>query len=329
MDELSGPRDAEPILVLLRAEQLRASLCQEVTVGLQATPKELSPKWLYDDRGCELFDQITQLRQYYPTRAERSILEENAPHIQELSSASTLIELGSGTSEKTRLLLNAFDEAESLDRFLAFDVAEPTLRDAVGKIQADYPDAKVSGIVGDFTQHLHALPSGGVRMIVFLGGTIGNFPASQRTEFLADIAQSLQPGDSLLLGTDLIKDRSRLISAYDDIDGVTAAFNKNLLSVLNTELHAEFDLGLFQHVALFNESDSCIEMRLRSVTDQTVAILDLGLRIDFSAGEDLLTEISTKFAEEQVREELVAAGFNTQHCWTDPAGDFALWLAIR
>ncbi|MEX0767788.1 MAG: L-histidine N(alpha)-methyltransferase [Microthrixaceae bacterium] len=329
VEPLTDDVSDDPVLVLLTAAQLRESLLSEVALGLQATPKELSPKWLYDDYGCELFGRITELTQYYPTRAERSILQNHAANIQRLSLATTLIELGSGTSEKTRLVLNAFDATQSLEQFVAFDVAEPTLRDAVGKIQADFPETKVQGIVGDFTQHLSALPVGGVRMIVFLGGTIGNFPGPQRNKFLAEVAQSLQPGDSLLLGTDLIKDRSRLVAAYDDTDGVTAAFNKNLLSVLNTELRGEFDLDLFRHVALFNEADSCIEMRLRSVTDQQIALGDLGLLIEFSAGEDLLTEISTKFSEQQVQDELQAAGFSTQHCWKDDAGDFALWLAMR
>ena len=317
------------VSVHLHPAQAREALSIEVADGLGSSPKALSPKWLYDARGCELFDQITQLAEYYPTRAERSILDSYASEIQQLSGANTLIELGSGTSEKTRLLLAAFNDAQSLDRFLAFDVAEATLRGAVSSIQADYPETEVAGIVGDFTQHLSVLPTVGTRMVAFLGGTIGNFDATQRKSFLASLAQILNPGESILLGTDLIKDRSRLIAAYDDSSGVTAAFNKNLLSVLNTELGAEFNLDAFEHVALFNESDSCIEMRLRSTCDQQVVIRDLNLNIDFAAGEDLLSEISTKFTLQQAREELCAAGFNTLHYWTDPAQDFALWLAIR
>lgn len=322
-------RQQGDVSVHLQPEQVRAALCAEVAAGLSASPKELSPKWLYDDLGCELFDQITQLDEYYPTRAERSILDSHATEIQRLSAANTLIELGSGTSEKTRLLLTAFRDAQCLNRFVAFDVAEETLRDAVAKIQADYPEAEVTGIVGDFTQDLSVLPTAGTRMVAFLGGTIGNFHAPQRQSFLASLAQILKPGDSLLLGTDLIKDRSRLIAAYDDSAGVTAAFNKNLLSVLNTELHAEFDLDSFTHVALFNEADSCIEMRLRSTCDQQVAIRDLNLKVDFAAGEDLLSEISTKFTLQQVEDEFSVAGFRTLHCWTDPEQDFALWLALR
>ena len=322
-------RDASQIAVYLSPEQQREELCQEVTAGLLGYPKELSPKWLYDEQGCELFEQITHLAEYYPTRTERAILESHAAEICELSAATTLIELGSGTSEKTQLLLQAFEDAQSLHRFVAFDVAEATMRHAVAQIQADYPQAEVGGIVGDFTQHLWALPAGGTRMVAFLGGTIGNFDASHRATFLASLAQILQPGDSLLLGTDLLKDRPRLIAAYDDSSGVTAAFNKNLLSVLNTQLHAEFDLDAFEHVACFNETDSCIEMRLRSCREQLIPIRDLDLEIPFSAGEDLLSEISTKFDPQQVRSELTAAGFQTHHCWTDSAQDFALWLAIR
>ncbi|MEI7887867.1 MAG: L-histidine N(alpha)-methyltransferase [Actinomycetes bacterium] len=323
------PGQSAQISVYVHSDQLREALCGEVAAGLLATQKELSPKWLYDERGCELFDQITQLREYYPTRAERSILDSYASEIHALSVANTLIELGSGTSDKTRLLLDAFQDAQNLDRFLAFDVADATLRDAVAKIHADYPEAEVAGIVGDFTQDLSELPSAGTRMVAFLGGTIGNFHATQRKAFLASLAQILKPGDSLLLGTDLIKERSRLLAAYDDSSGVTAAFNKNLLSVLNAELNAEFDLDTFEHVACFNEVDSCIEMRLRSTCDQQIAIRDLDLNIDFAAGEDLLSEISTKFTVQQVEGELTDAGFRTLHYWTDTAKDFALWLAIR
>jgi L-histidine N-alpha-methyltransferase len=322
-------RNTSRIAVYLLPEQQREALCKEVAAGLVGHPKELSPKWLYDEQGCELFEQITHLEEYYPTRTERAILESHATEICELSAATTLIELGSGTSEKTRLLLQAFEDAQRLQRFVAFDVAEATLRQAVAQIQEDYPQAEVGGIVGDFTQHLWALPAAGTRMVAFLGGTIGNFDATQRATFLESLAQTLQPGDSLLLGTDLIKDRFRLIAAYDDSSGVTAAFNKNLLSVLNTQLHAEFDLDEFDHVACFNEEDSCIEMRLRSCRDQLIPISDLDLEITFSEGEDLLSEISTKFDPQQVRSELTAAGFQTHHCWMDSAQDFALWLAIR
>ena len=323
------PHSADPVTVHLPPDAMSRALRDEVAAGLTSQPKELSPKWLYDDRGCDLFDRITRLEEYYPTRTERSILAAHADDIVAASGADTLIELGSGTSDKTRLLLDAFDRAGRLDRFVGLDVAEPTLRDAVAKLSADHPRTEVLGVVGDFNEHLSELPRGGRRMVVFLGGTIGNLHPAERTAFLASLADALEPGDSLLLGTDLVKDRSRLVAAYDDRDGVTAAFNKNLLSVLNRELGADFDPSRFDHVARFDEDGSYIEMRLRSRGEQTVRVTELDLTVAFADGEDLRTEISTKFRPDGVRAELTAAGLEPRHVWTDDAGDFALWLAVR
>jgi L-histidine Nalpha-methyltransferase len=319
----------DPIAVHLPPDAMGDALRTEVAAGLTSSPKELSPKWLYDDRGCELFDQITRLPEYYPTRAERSILAERADEIVALSGADTLIELGSGTSDKTRLLLDAMSGAGRLQRMVAFDVAESTLRDAVEQLATDYPDTDVTGVVGDFNQHLGELPGGGRRMVVFLGGTIGNLFPDERADFLAGLAETLEPGDSLLLGTDLVKDRDRLVAAYDDGAGVTAAFNKNLLDVLNRELGADFDPEQFAHVARFDETGSCIEMRLRSLVGQRVTVTELDLHVDFAEGEDLRTEISTKFRPDQVRQELRDAGLEPLQQWTDRDGDFALWLALR
>lgn len=320
---------ADAVTVHLPAAALVERLRIEVVQGLTADPKELSPKWLYDDRGCELFDQITRLPEYYPTRAERSILDRYAAEIVELSGADTLVELGSGTSDKTRLLLDAMAEAGRLERMVAFDVAEPTLRDAVAQLAGDYPRTEVLGVVGDFNEHLDRLPAGGHRMVAFLGGTIGNLHPDERSRFLRGLAATTAPGDSLLLGTDLVKDRSRLVAAYDDSAGVTAEFNKNLLSVLNRELDADFDLDAFDHVARFDETASFIEMRLRSRSDQRVTVGAVDLVVDFAQGEDLRTEISTKFRPEVVRAELSAAGLEPLRMWTDTDGDFALWLAQR
>jgi L-histidine N-alpha-methyltransferase len=319
----------DPVTVHLPPDASERALRSEVAAGLTATPKELSPKWLYDDRGCELFDQITRLPEYYPTRAERSILAAHAQEIVELSGADTLIELGSGTSDKTRLLLDALRDADRLERFVAFDVAEATLRDAVAKLSIDYPRTQVLGVVGDFNIHLDRLPDAGTRMVAFLGGTIGNLHTPQREAFLCSVHDALEPGDTLLLGTDLVKDRGRLVAAYDDSAGVTAAFNKNLLDVLNRELDADFDPDRFDHVARFDEDGSFIEMRLRSRGEQQVVVRDLDLTVHFDDGEDLRTEISTKFQHQRVRSELVAAGLTPLAHWTDAAGDFALWLARR
>ncbi len=319
----------DPVTVHLPPEAMDRALRSEVAVGLSASPKELSPKWLYDDRGCELFDEITRLAEYYPTRAERSILEAHATEIVERSGADTLIELGSGTSDKTRLLLDALRDAGRLDRFVAFDVAEATLRDAIAKLSIDHPGTEVLGVVGDFNEHLGALPRGGTRLVAFLGGTIGNLHPAQRAEFLSAVHDTLVPDDALLLGTDLVKDRGRLVAAYDDSAGVTAAFNKNLLQVLNRELDADFDLDRFDHVARFDEDGSFIEMRLRSRGAQQVEVRALDMTVQFDDGEDLRTEISTKFQPQRVRAELLTAGLQPEACWTDTAGDFALWLARR
>lgn len=328
MGRTSTPTD-DPVTVHLPPDAMERALRAEVAEGLSSQPKELSPKWLYDDRGCELFDQITRLPEYYPTRAERSILAAHARDIVERSGADTLIELGSGTSDKTRLLLDALRDARRLEAFIAFDVAEATLRDAVAKISADYPGARVQGVVGDFNEHLAELPSGGTRLVAFLGGTIGNLHPQERAAFLGSLRDALEPGDTLLLGTDLVKDRSRLVAAYDDDAGVTAAFNKNLLHVLNRELGADFDPDGFDHVARFDEDGSFIEMRLRARDEQRVVVRDLEMTVRFDAGEDLRTEISTKFQPARVRAELSAAGLAPVAHWTDTDGDFALWLARR
>lgn len=319
----------DPVRVHLPPDAAATALREEVAVGLTSTPKELSPKWLYDDRGCDLFDQITRLPEYYPTRTERSILAAHADEIVRDSGADTVIELGSGTSDKTRLLLDAFAGARRLSRFVAFDVAEPTLRDAVAKLSVDYPDTEVLGVVGDFNEHLGALPEGGRRLVVFLGGTIGNLHPSERERFLGELALVMAPGDTLLLGTDLVKDRARLVAAYDDDAGVTAAFNKNLLDVLNRELGADFDPERFDHVARFDEEGSYIEMRLRSRSTQQVLLSELDLEVEFGDGEDLRTEISTKFRPAQVEAELATAGLRVERRWSDPDDDFALWMARR
>jgi len=248
--------------------------------------KELSPKWLYDERGCQLFDEITRLAEYYPTRTERSILERCADEIAALTKAETLLELGSGTSEKTRLLLDALDDHDTLRHFVAFDVAQRTMVEAAEKLTIDYPHMSITAVVGDFERHVGQLPRFGRQLIAFLGGTIGNLQPTTRAALLGELAQIMAPGDALLIGTDLVKDRGRLVAAYDDAAGVTAAFNRNVLAVLNRELGADFVLDRFAHVALFDEENSWIEMRLRSLIDQRVCLRDLGLGIDFTVGED-------------------------------------------
>ena len=305
-----------------------AELRADVLAGLTATPKTLPPRWFYDERGSELFDRITRLPEYYPTRAERAILEARAGEIAAASRADVLVELGSGTSEKTRLLLTALRDAGTLRRFVPFDVDPSVLRGAGAALDAEFPGLAVDAVVGDFTRHLGELPGGRRRLVAFLGSTIGNLEPAPRAAFLADVAATLQPGDAFLLGTDLVKDPGRLVRAYDDAAGVTAAFNRNVLAVLDRELKADLDPGAFDHVALWDAEQEWIEMRLRSRADQVATIAALELEVAFAAGEDLRTEVSAKFRRERVERELADAGLRLTTWWTDPAGDFALSLSV-
>ena len=304
-------------------DELRA----DVRAGLTATAKTLPPKYFYDARGSELFDEITRLPEYYPTRAETAILADHAPEIAKLSQCESLVELGSGTSAKTRLLLRALLDAGTLAEFVPFDVDPAVLAQASAVLAAEYPDLRISAIVGDFEHDLGAIPAAGRRMIVFLGSTIGNLEPSPRASFLRQVSAALHPGDTFLLGTDLMKDAGRLQRAYDDSAGVTAEFNRNILRVINTELDADFAVEEFDHVAVFDPAHEWIEMRLRSAREQHVTIRALGLTVHFAAGEEVRTEISAKFRRENVEAELAAAGLQTVQFWTDPAGDFGLTLA--
>ena len=324
-----SPTDTLPITidVLLGPDEWNAGLRSDALAGLTATPKTLTPTWLYDDTGSAFYDAITRLPEYYPARTEQSILDRWAPEMVAITGADTLVELGSGTSDKTRSLLDAMAATGTLQRYVPFDVADATLREASSRIATDYA-IEVHGVVGDFRRHLFAVPTDGVRLFAFLGGTIGNFDPADRARLLSQIATTMVPGDALLLGTDLVKDHGRLVRAYDDSAGVTAAFNKNVLNVLNNELCADFDLDDFDHVALFDTHHEWIEMRLRSRRRHTVGVPGLGLTLQFDAGEELRTEISTKFRIERIGAELATAGLHVADMWTDPAGDFALTLAV-
>jgi dimethylhistidine N-methyltransferase len=325
-DRATDPRIA--VDVLMGPDDLDDALRADVAKGLVACPKELPPKWFYDDRGCELFDQITRLPEYYPTEAERSILEAEADAIVASSGADTLVELGSGTSDKTRTLLEAFTRAGRLRRFCPFEISETTLRAAAASISAEHPGIEVHAVVGDFERHLGQLPRGGRRMVAFLGSTIGNFTPGERSRFLDALVGGLEPGDTLLLGTDLVKDVDRLEAAYDDAAGVTAEFNLNVLRVMNRELDADFDLDQFAHLARYDHDAEWIEMRLRSLSDQTVHIRALDLEFEFARGEEVRTEISAKFRRAGVEDELAAAGLRVVRWMTDPDADFALSLSV-
>jgi L-histidine N-alpha-methyltransferase len=313
----------------LAADSAAQALRKDVRDGLAQTPKSLPPKWFYDSVGSDLFDKITRLPEYYPTRAEAQILRARSASIAAASGADTLVELGSGTSEKTRLLLDALRDSGSLRRFIPFDVDAGVLNAAGSAIQREYPGIEIDAVCGDFEEHLGKIPRIGTRLVVFLGSTIGNLTPGPRTDFLSALSDTLQPGDSLLLGTDLVKDVGRLVRAYDDSAGVTAQFNRNVLAVVNRELDADFDLDVFEHVARWNADEERIEMWLRATSTQRVRIAALDLDVDFAAGEEMLTEVSCKFRPDGVEAELAAAGLRRTHWWTDPAGDFGLSLSTK
>ena len=301
-----------------------AALRADVLHGLTRTPKSLPPKWFYDARGSELFEEITRLPEYYPTRAEREILAEQAPEIAAATGARTLVELGSGSSEKTRFLLDALS---GLHTYVPVDVSESALTGAAEALLAERPALNVHALIADFTRGLALPGTPGPRLVAFLGGTIGNLLPGERAVFLRSVRALLDPGDFLLLGTDLVKDEAVLVRAYDDAAGVTAAFNKNVLTVLARELGADVDPDDFDHVALWNSENEWIEMRLRARSALTVKIPELDLAVPFEAGEELRTEVSAKFRQDGVRTELRAAGLELTHWWTDEEGRFALSLS--
>jgi L-histidine N-alpha-methyltransferase len=317
------------VTVVLDPAKASGSLVDDVRRGLTAQPRTLAPKWLYDDVGSALFDEITRLPEYYPTERERSILRDHAADIVAACDATTLVELGSGTSDKTRLLLDAFAADGRLRRFVPVDVSEATLREAAAALSKRYPSIRVEALVGDFTLHLGHLPRGDRRLVAFLGGTIGNFYVEERAAFLGALADSLDEGDWLLLGTDLVKSADRLIAAYDDPGGTTAAFVTNCLRVLNRELGADFDIDAFTYVAFWDPRLERMDLRLRADMPQRVTIPAAGVAFELGCGEEIRVEISTKFRPEGIRGELEAAGFAVTRTWTDPDEDFALTLAQR
>jgi L-histidine N-alpha-methyltransferase len=312
--------------VHLSPDYLAETLRSDVYAGLLATPKTLPPKWFYDAHGSELFERITELPEYYPTCTERRILTDRSAEIAELTGARSLVELGSGSSEKTRLLLDAL-HARGLRQFVPVDVSATALRESAAAIAAEYPGLTVHGVVGDFTEHLDLVPGARPRLVAFLGGTIGNLVPGERAKFLSGLRSVLYEGEWLLLGTDLVKDPDVLVRAYDDSAGVTAEFNRNVLRVLNRELDADFDVPAFQHVAVWDAESEWIEMRLRATRAMLVRLAALDLDIRFAQGEELRTEVSAKFRRAGVTEELAATGFELVEWFTDPEERFALSLA--
>jgi L-histidine N-alpha-methyltransferase len=306
------------------------SLAEDVLDGLTKPFKELPPKHFYDARGAELFDRICELPEYYPTRTERAILESSAAELAELTGAAELVELGSGTAAKTRVLLDALHAAGTLRRYVPLDVTEGMVRDCALELTAEYPGLAVHGVIGDFERHLDRVPAAlGPRLVVFLGGTIGNFQPGSRRRFLRSIARLLGPQDHLLVGTDLVKDPAVLRAAYDDSQGVTAEFNRNVLVVLNRELGGDFDPQDFDHVAIFDEDNEWIEMRLRAKRALSANLQALDLAVNFHEGEEVRTEISAKFTPQRVEGDLAAAGLELARWLTDDKAQFALALSRR
>jgi L-histidine Nalpha-methyltransferase len=322
---------AYTIDVHLSPDDVHTRMRADAIGGLLASAKSIPPVWFYDERGSQLFEQITALPEYYPTRAEREILHATATAIAGQTGAQTLVELGSGSSDKTRVLLDALRTAGTLRCYVPVDVSEAALIAAGDALSAEYPGLDVRAVASDFEEHL-GLPTVGdapaPRLIAFLGSTIGNLLPDQRASFLARVRAELEPGDYFLLGTDLVKDPATLVAAYDDSSGVTADFNKNVLAVLNAELGADFDRDAFEHVAIWDAAAEWIEMRLRSVYAQTVHLPGIGLTVNFGAGEEMRTEVSAKFRPAGVEGELATAGFTMRSWWTDAAGQFGLSLSV-
>ncbi|MFI8848633.1 L-histidine N(alpha)-methyltransferase [Streptomyces sp. NPDC053499] len=309
----------------LPTDATAAALATDVTQGLTRFPKTLPPKWFYDARGSELFEQITELPVYYPTRAEARILQDAAPEAARLTGARTLVELGSGSSSKTRLLLTALGTPLT---YVPVDVSESALAEAGHALIAEHPGVTVRALVADFQQQLRLPECPEPKILAFLGGTIGNLLPAERHRFLAAQRALLGPHDALLLGTDLVKDPATLVAAYDDPEGVTAAFNKNVLHVLNRELGADFDPDDFTHVAAWDSENEWMEMRLRARRAVAAKLPGVDLSVDFQPGEELRTEISAKFRRQGIRAELAAAGMRLRRWWTDPGHRFAVSLAV-
>lgn len=308
---------------------LEVQLRRDARKGLTAAQKSIPSKWFYDYTGSMLFDQITRLPEYYLTRAERQILRERAAGIVTETGAEVLVELGCGLSEKTRILLDAFGRMGNLDTFVPFDVDGDVLEMAAKELSGRYPDLRVQGIVGDFERHLHAVQMPGRSLVIFLGSTIGNLNPVQRQDLLVQLSRSLKPGDSFLLGVDLVKDIDVIEAAYNDAAGISASFNLNILNVLNSRLGADFEVASFEHLARFNVETEQMEMYLRSLRAQCVSLGDLGLTIEFAEGELLHTEISAKFRKEGLQDELISAGLEPSRWWTDAGNNFALSLSVK
>jgi L-histidine N-alpha-methyltransferase len=328
MESTATTKDRVSVAVHLPPGGPLSGMAADVRAGLTRPFKELSPRYFYDERGSQLFEDITALPEYYPTRCEREILESESDAICEAANCpAALIELGSGSAAKTRVLLSAMCHAECLETYCPVDISEEITQATAQRIAEEYRDVMVRGLVCDFELDLERIPVPGPRVIALLGGTIGNFEPQQRAGFLRRIHNLLGPEDRFLLGTDLVKDRATLEAAYNDEQGITADFNKNVLAVLNRELKADFDLDAFEHVARWDPENLWVDIRLRSLTNQVIDVSALEMQVAFAAGEEMRTEISTKFARPGLEGIYAEAGLELTDWWTDPDGLYALSLA--
>lgn len=306
----------------------RRALVEDVRRGLTDRPKHLPSRYFYDQRGCELFDAITELPEYYLTRAEEALLRDHAKDIIRATQPVALVEIGAGSCRKTSLLIEAARRLGCAREFVPFDISEEAVRAAAGDLVGRFPGLHVYGMVGDFEKHLAAIPRLGRQLVLFLGSTIGNLEPDERVAFLSQVRALLEPDDAFLLGVDLVKDPDVLHAAYNDAQGITAAFNRNLLSFLNRELGADFEPGAFEHVAYYDQDRQRLELHLKSSRHQLVHVPGAGLDVTFEAGECLHTEISIKFTEASASNSLRAAGLRLERWYTDPEQRFGMALAV-
>jgi L-histidine N-alpha-methyltransferase len=327
--ELTGVASPSPgvrIDVQLRNGSL-ATLNEDVREGLGSRPKTLPPKYFYDERGSELFERITELPEYYPTRAEQVILDRVGREIVDGVRPRELVELGPGSARKTHALLDPMVDSGVGRTYVPVDVSETAVEQTAARLADTYDGLRIHGVVGDFERHLDRVPrDGGRRLVAFLGGTLGNLEELERRVLLRAVRRELGPQDRLLVGTDLVKDKSRLEAAYNDSEGVTAEFNRNVLNVINANLDGNFEPQRFDHVAHYDERLERIEMRLRAREAHSARIHQLALDVEFQRGEDIRTEISCKFTHRRLSREYAAAGLELLEWHTDPEGLFALSL---
>lgn len=329
MEPLASPTSpgAKVRVDVHRRDEFLADLAEDVRTGLSTQPKELPPKYFYDERGSRLFEDITSLPEYYPTRAEQEILDRVGAEMIATVKPQELVELGPGSARKTHALLHPMITGGHGHTYVPVDVSETAVRGAAARLARAYGDLEIHGVVGDFEQDLERLKHNGRRrLVVFFGGTLGNLDRGQRRAFLGRMRGLLEPEDRLLIGTDLVKDEATLEAAYNDAAGVTAEFNRNVLRVINTNLDGDLDPARFDHVARYHEGKQRIEMRLRSREPQTARIDALDMDVNFDRGEDILTEISCKFTREGLTREYAAVGLELESWHTDARNRFALSL---